>query len=277
MSCGHIINRRGKESVYAIVTGASSGLGKCFALELAKRGINTILVSLPGSGTWKVAAEARRYGTDSIAMEADLTVKESVLKLCGRISAEYSIFMLINNAGTGGTCGFTDCKEEYLDRILNLNVMAVTCITHQLLPYLLRNRRSYILNVSSMAAFTPIGYKTVYPASKRFIYDFTRGLNEELKNTGLSVSVIHPGPMKTNPEITQRIECQGRFGQIGLLSPERVARIGIRKMLKGETVIIPGWMNKINKILTDVIPARIRLPLVSGIVARELRVRKAGQ
>lgn len=256
---------------YAVVTGASSGLGRCFAIELARRGINTILVALPGSGVEDVALEAGSYGTDSVVFEADLTVKEAVLGLCSEIEDRYPVNILINNAGCGGTRKFLECDEDYIDRILGLNVMAVTAMTHQLLPVLQRQNKAYILNVSSMAAFTPIGYKTVYPATKRFIYDFTRGLHEEFSGSGISVSVIHPGPMKTNPDVTRRIERQGRFGRMGLLSPEKVARKGIDGMLKGEAVIIPGLMNKFNKILTDIIPARIRLPLVSKIVARELQ------
>ena len=77
--------------------------------------------------------------------------------------------------------------------------------------------------------------------------------------------------MKTNPEVTDRIEKQGRFGQIGLLSPEEVARRGINGMFRKKKVIIPGVMNKFNKFLTDIIPADIRLPVVSRIIARELK------
>lgn len=257
---------------FAVVTGASSGLGRCFAVELARRGINTILVALPGSGVKDAALEAGSYGTDSIAFEADLTDKKAILEVCTEIAGRYPVNILINNAGCGGTRKFLECDEEYIDRILGLNVMAVTTLTHQLLPVLQQQNEAYILNVSSMAAFTPIGYKTVYPASKRFIYDFTRGLHEEFSGSGISVSVIHPGPMKTNADVTRRIERQGRFGRIGLLSPEEVARRGIDGMLKREAVIIPGLVNKLNKVLTDIIPARIRLPLVSRIVARELQL-----
>ena len=265
---------------FAVVTGASSGLGRCFAIELARRGINTILVALPGSGVKDAALEAGSYGTDSIAFEADLTDKKAILEVCAGIAGRYPVNILINNAGCGGTRKFLECDDEYIDRILGLNIMAVTTLTHQLLPVMQLQNEAYILNVSSMAAFTPIGYKTVYPAgyktvypaTKRFIYDFTRGLHEELNGSGISVSVIHPGPMKTNPDVTRRIERQGRFGRLGLLPPEKVARKGIDGMFKREAVIIPGLVNKLNKVLTDIVPARIRLPLVSRIVARELQL-----
>ena len=246
-----------KTERFAVVTGAGSGLGRCFALELAGRGLNTILVDLNRSSAVKVAEEARRLGTESISIEADLTDRESVGRVCDIICGNYRIFALVNNAGAGGSARFTECPDGYIERIISLNVTAVALLTHRLLPSLMKADHAFILNVSSMAAFTPIGYKTVYPASKRFIYDFTRGLREELRNT--------------NPDVTDRIERQGRFGRIGLLSPEEVARKGIEGMFRREAVIIPGLMNKFNKMLTDIVPARIRLPLVSRIVARELQ------
>jgi len=97
------------------------------------------------------------------------------------INADYPLFMLIDNAGIGGTESFADCGPDYLDRIIQLNVRATTLLTHQLLPNLRQASQAYILNVSSMAAFSPVGYKTIYPASKRYIHDFTRGLYEELR------------------------------------------------------------------------------------------------
>lgn len=90
--------------------------------------------------------------------------------------------------------------------------MATSLLTHQLLPNLQKSSKAYVLNVSSLAAFSPIGYKTVYPASKAFIHSFSRGLYQELKDTNVFVSVVNPGPMKTNAEVSRRIEEQG-FGQ----------------------------------------------------------------
>ena len=263
--------KRIDKDCYAIVTGAGSGLGRCFTLELARRKISTILIDLPSSGVRDVAGEAKEYGTESIVMEADLTDCHFLAGACEKIEKNFNVAILINNAGCGGTTKFLECTEEYLDRIIRLNIIAVTNLTHRILPLLQKHGKSYVLNVSSMAAFTPIGYKTVYPASKRFIYDFTRALQSEFSDSGVSLSVIHPGPMKTNPEVTDRIEKQGRFGQIGLLSPEEVARRGINGMFRKKKVIIPGVMNKFNKFLTDIIPADIRLPVVSRIIARELK------
>ena len=154
-----------KEGRYALVTGASSGLGRCYALELARQGIDTLLVALPGSGLDEVVAASRQYGVNCIPFEADLCNEEALYELCWKIDTRYSLFMIINNAGTGGTKRFTTCTPEYLDRILHLNIRVPTLLTRYLLPNLRQAPEAFILNVASMAAFSPTGFKTVYPAS----------------------------------------------------------------------------------------------------------------
>lgn len=255
---------------YALITGASSGLGRCYALELARQGIDTLLVALPDSGLDKVVAASRQYGVSCIPFEADLCNEEALYELCWEIDTRYSLFMIINNAGTGGTKRFTTCAPKYLDCMLRLNMRVPVFLTRYLLPNLRRAPEAFILNVASMAAFSPIGFKTIYPASKRFILHFSLGLREELRGTGVSVSCVAPGPMKTNAEITSRIERQGIFGRQGLLSPEEVARISLRDLFHHKTMILPGWSNRINRLLLGLIPQTVRIRLMSRVIAREL-------
>lgn len=255
---------------YAVVTGASRGLGKYLALELAKRNINTILVGLPHENIHTVAEESKALGVESYFYETDLSKKENILQLTHWVNTHFRVNILINNAGRGGTISFRECDADYIDSIIQLNVAATSIITHQLLPNLLQQKQSYILNVSSMASFSPIGYKTVYPASKKFIQHFTRGLYQELKNTNVFVSVVHPGSMKTNADVTGRIERQGKLGRIGLVTPEKVAEITIRQLFKKDSLILVGWSNNFNWLLMVLLPIWIRLPLLTRIVQREI-------
>src|SRR5690606_12704366 len=182
-----------RKEKYAVITGASQGLGSAFAKALAAQKNNLILVSLPGQNLDCFAAMiAETYGVKTLCYETDLSVKENVTALCAWINRHFDVQILINNAGLGGTKRFTEASIQYIDRIMQVNVVATSLLTHQLLPNLLRQQEAYILNVSSMAAFSPIGYKTVYPASKTFIHSFSRGLSEELKKTGVVVSVVNP-------------------------------------------------------------------------------------
>ena len=260
-------------SKYAVITGASRGLGRCFAIELSKKGMNTILVGMPGENLKELSEELiERYRVSSVFFETDLTVKDNVLQFTDWANDQYNIHVLINNAGVGGTRQFIDADVNYIDNIIQLNVMATTLITRQLLPNLMKQTEAYILNVSSMAAFSPIGYKTVYPASKVFIHYFSRSLNAELANTNVFVSVVNPGPMKTNADVTQRINRQGILGRLGLLSPEKVAEISVRRLFKKDSMIMLNLTNGISWLLMKIVPVWIRLPILTKAVKRELNL-----
>jgi len=257
---------------YAIVTGGAGGLGKAFGFELAKRGLNTILIDLPEKGLKSICSDIQeKYKTKSFFYETDLTKVDNIIEITNEINKKYDVSILINNAGTGGTRYFEDADIDYLNNIIQLNVMTTTIMTRQILPNLKKQKKSFILNISSMAAFSPIAFKTVYPASKTFIHSFTRGLYEEYKKTNVFVSVVNPGPMKTNREISARIEKQGILGKIGLLSPEKVAEISIRQLFKRDTLIMLNSVNGFNWLLMKIIPIGIRLPLLSRAIEREIK------
>jgi hypothetical protein len=257
-----------KKQKYALVTGAGQGLGKAFAYELAKRGINLILVSLPGENLKALSGEiARTFSIDAVWYETDLSVGKNVLELAKWVNRDYEVTMLINNAGTGGSRKFQEASPEYINKIIQVNVTATSLLTHQLMPNLLRQSQSYILNVSSMAAFSPIGYKTVYPASKTFIHSFSRGLNAELRGTSVFVSVVNPGAMKTNPEITERVEKQGKLGKLTLLEPRKVAEKSINGMFRKDSVIM---VNPFSWLVLSLIPIWIKLPLMTRAIKREI-------
>ncbi len=256
-----------KES-YAVVTGASQGLGKAFAENLASKNINVVLVSLPGQHLKELAQRLEEsYPIKAHYYEVDLSVNENVMKLTEWLNRSFEIHILINNAGLGGTKKFVDASPSYINTILQVNVAATSLITHQLLPNLLRQPKAYILNVSSMAAFSPIGFKTVYPASKTFIHSFSRGLHKELKDTNVFVSVVNPGAMKTNIDVCKRIEKQGILGKLTLLDPNKVAAYCIRQLFKKDSVIM---VNPISWLVMKILPIWIKLPLMTSAIKKEI-------
>ncbi len=261
---------------YALITGASQGLGKAMALELAKRNHPLLLVSLKDEGLPALCEQLRTdHGIDAQYLETDLSARESVYEVAEWVSKKYPLFALINNAGLGGTQAFDAASPEYVDTIIQVNVRATSLLTRLLLPELKKQKKAYIMNVASMASFSPFAYKTVYPASKAFVYSFSRGLHEELRGSGVHVCVIHPGPMKTNADVSWRIEKQGVFGKMGLLSPEKTAHIAIRQMLKRDSLVLPGVFNKINWLFMMLIPNAWKLPILSRVVKNEI-VQKLG-
>lgn len=262
------MNDSSEHKAYAVVTGASRGLGRSIATELSRQGYNTILVG-SSSLTQEVCQELKEtYHTQSVCFMTDLTVEENVLKLAEEINRQYEVFMLVNNAGTGGSCSFEGASIDYLDNILNLNVRCTTLLTHQLLPNLKRQPKSYILNVGSLAAYTPTGFKTVYPASKSFVLSFSLGLREELRNTSVSVSVCSPGAMATNPDVIARIQKQGFLGRVTLHSTEKIARKCVRRTLRGKRLII---FTPVSYTLSRLVPNVVKTPAMTRIVQREVR------
>ena len=252
---------------YAVVTGASRGLGKELVIELARRGISSIMVGT--SGTVETACEEinQQYHTHSVPYIANLCQKKEVLSLAEKINSQYEIFMLVNNAGMGGSKAFTEADCDYLDRIIQLNIRATSLLTHELMPNLLRQPRSYVLNIGSMAAFTATGYKTVYPASKAFLKHFSYGMREEFKGTPVSISYASPGAMATNPEVTARIEKQGFLGRFTLKTTEKIAHKCIHQTLRGKRHII---INPLSYFFSAIIPECIKNAIMTKIVKREV-------
>lgn len=256
---------------YALITGASRGLGRAYALVLAQRSYSLILVALPNENLSELKKELQQNEIDVQIIETDISQKLNVIQLCEFVNQNFPLEILINNAGMGGTARFVESDPEYINNIIQLNVMSLSLMTRQLLPNLMKREKAYVLNVSSMAAFSPMGYKTVYPASKAFVHYFTRGLYQELKDTNVFVSVVNPGPMKTNEEVSRRIEKQGWMGKMGLLSPEEVAEKSIRQLFKRDTLILLGLGNGVNWLLMKIIPIWIRLPLLTNVIKKELK------
>jgi short-subunit dehydrogenase len=261
---------------FALVTGASKGLGRAFAFELSKRKINTILVALPNEGLSELTLQLKKeYNIDAVYHETDLTKRENVISLAKWVNQKYAVNILINNAGAGGSKRFIEAEVEYIDMIVQLNIMLTAVLTHQILPNLLKRNQSYILNISSMAAFSPMGYKTVYPASKTFVYNFTRGLQQELKDTSVFVSVVSPGPMNTKNDSAERLNQHSRLAKLMLLTPEKVANISIRKLFKRNTVIILNKAIGVNYYLMKIIPNFLKLPLITRAMKKEVEIENA--
>ncbi len=262
---------RTNNKLFTLITGASTGLGKELAIECARRKMNLILVSLPEENLPGLCTDiAAKYQVIACPYETDLTDKEEVVRLAEWVTVNFSVNVLINNAGAGGTRLLETTPTEYIDKLIQLNIRATSLLVRLLIPELKMHRKAYILNVSSMAAFSPLPFKTVYPASKAFVYHFTRGLKAELKNTNIKVSVVNPGPIMTNPDVVARIQKQGALARLALISAPAIARISIAELIRGKAVIIPGYLNRINVFVMGLIPSGIKLAMSSRIIQREL-------
>ena len=257
---------------YALITGASMGLGRAFAYEFAARGFNLILVSLPNQGIKLIADDCHlTTGVDCQTFELDLTDKKALMEFIEEINANYDISVLINNAGMGGSQMFSVVDFKYIENILMLNIYVSTTLIHKLLPNLKRQNDSYILNISSMASLTPTGYKTVYPASKAYIRHLSMGLREEFHGSGVHVSTAILGPMPTQKEIICRIEAQGAIGKMLTMDTAVVAHKCVKALFQKKAEITIGRFNCLVRVLLSFIPDGLVAKLMTNNVRKELK------
>ncbi|MES2107771.1 MAG: SDR family oxidoreductase [Bacteroidota bacterium] len=233
---------------YALVTGASKGIGKSMAYRLAKLGYSLLLVARNEGELQQIAATLKQdFNVDVHYFAIDLSeisAPGEVANWCKKMNVPLTIF--INNAGYGlwGKFGDTGISEQL--NMLDLNTRAVVELTHLLLPVLKNQPQSYILNVSSTAAYQAVPTFTIYAASKAFVLSFSRGLRYELKNTNISVSCLCPGPTDTGFAHRAGMDALAELAAKVNMTPDDVAGIALKGMFNKKTEIIPGFLNKLS-------------------------------
>jgi hypothetical protein len=258
-------NQAGNTDHWTLITGASSGIGRAFAAECARRGMNLMLIALPGSGLPGLCAELEtRFGIRCRGVEKDLGKESGCHEVFAYVTENnLQVHALINNVGVGFNGLLEDMPEEEVADMLTLNIRAATLLTRLFLPTLRSRSRAHILNVGSLASFMPLAGKCVYSASKAYVYFFTRALRHELGGTPVSVSGIFPSGVPTNDRVRQRIAVSGWLGRQTTTSPEKVAREGIDGMLRGREIIFPGRKLKAFFLLASLLPQGLIIRLLS--------------
>src|ERR1700712_340208 len=244
----------------AIVTGASEGLGKSLALELASREIDLVLVSLPNSGLGDLANYIRKnFEVKVVVFEADLTLAESCTLLFDHLKKEgITAHILINNAGLGNWSWFEDMNIGFYKKQIELNVIAPVLLTHLFLAQLDDERRAYLLNVGSLAGRFVVPKKQVYGATKSFISYFTRCLQLEMDRSNVSINLLSPGGINTKPELLVMNHNLKGIAKATITEPDRVAYEAVHGMFLGKKEIIPGNVNKLMVVLNSILPGFVK-------------------
>jgi uncharacterized protein len=255
---------------FVLITGASEGLGKSFAIECAKRGMDLFLVSLPETGLPELSKLIdANFDIYVDYLELDLTGENSCQIMYDHVKEKnYPISFLINNAGVGGDYKFSNEGFEVFNRMIQLNIKALTLVTHKMLEVLKRRESSYILNVGSMAAHFEGPYKQVYGATKSFINYFSTSLSIELKHTNVHVSVLSPGGISSNVHHFRKTQHLDMLSKLTILDPEFVAAYAIRKCLKKNVEIIPGKLTKGYFLLSKILPRFIKEKMVKNAASQ---------
>lgn len=231
---------------YALITGASSGIGLAMAEALARRGHNLLLVARQRDTLETIALElTQRFGVEVLLRACDLG---EPLRLSGFLleleEGERRIDLLVNCAGIGTSGPFLAQDWGTEQDLIELNILALTRLCHTVGNLMAVQGGGQILNVASVAAFQPGPWMSTYYASKAYVLHFSEGLREELKKTGIKVSVLCPGPTRTAFFDTAQLRVGKLANSKWMLSPEEVALYTVRALAKNRAIIIPGARNR---------------------------------
>lgn len=242
----------------ALVTGASSGLGADFARLLAGMGCHVVLVARRKEALDRLAAELTlRHGVQADCVAMDLSVRGAPVDLHGLLAGSgRQIDVLINNAGFGLYGEFRDIPWEREENMLDLDVVALTHMTHLFLKDMLARDCGWILNLSSIGGYQPTPLYACYSAAKSYVLLFSEALSYELRNTNVKVTALSPGVTATE---FLKVAGQERtaYQRLMMMRSGDVARIGIRKMLEGRPSVVAGRMNSLVAWSIRLIPRRL--------------------
>jgi short-subunit dehydrogenase len=247
----------------ALITGASSGIGKALAENFAESGYDVALAARSVDKMEVVAANLRQqYGVDAHVFGADLESSDGAVQLYNGVKSRgLTLSALANNAGYGTYGDFKDMSLESQLGMVQLNVTTVVALTRLFLPDLL-STHGKIINLASTAAFQPGPYMSVYYASKSFVLLFSEALDAELANSGITVTAFCPGPTASGFQDKADMHHSKLVKGKRLPSSEEVARKGFLAMQRGQRVYIPGVTNWLLAQLHRFVPRRLTTRIV---------------
>lgn len=258
---------------FALITGASGGIGYYFAHELARKKHNVLLVARSGDKLMELKnLLTERYQIQCEYVAMDLSVAGAADQLFDWCTTRnYEINILINNAGYGLFGYFEKQEVTEVKNMMQLNMNTLMELCHIFLPMLKAKPKAYIMNVASTASYQAVPTLSVYAATKAFVVLFTRGLRYELKNTSVSVSCFSPGATSTNFIDRARLQAIKERADKFSMSAGSVARIGIDGMFKGKPEIIPGFVNWFSSQLTGFVPKVLTEKIAAGLYKDALK------
>ena len=231
----------------ALITGASGGLGLSFVNLFAKDGYDLVLVARNGERLEEIKKDVeQKYNIKALVVAKDLCSPSGADEVYEATKqAGINIDVLVNNAGFGDFGEFHNSDINKQIRMVDLNCIALMHLCHLYLPDMLKQKSGNILNVDSIAAFQPGPLMSVYYATKAFVLSFSQALTRELKGTGVKVTALCPGPIRTNFDNAADLGESGLFKNLKVWDPDTVAEFGYKNMKKGKSLCVCGFLNKL--------------------------------
>jgi short-subunit dehydrogenase len=239
----------------ALITGASAGIGAEFAAQLAARGDGVVLVARDGARLEALAKElGARHGVATEVLVADLTDAAQLATVEARLAdRDRPVDVVVNNAGYGTNGRFYELDREIETREIALNVVALVRLTHAALAPMVERGRGGILNVSSLAGGQPTPGNATYGATKAFVSSFTQSVHDELRGTGVKVTVVCPGFTRTEFQERAGIDSSKVPGFLWQ-SAQEVASGALAALEHNRAVYVPGTLNRVTAGVVSVLP-----------------------
>ena len=255
----------------ALVTGASSGIGEQIARGLARRGHGVTLVARREDRLAELAEElARAHGVRAEAIAADLAdpgSRDALAAGIGELGLDVEV--LVNNAGYGGFGAFAEQEREREIGMIRLNVEALVDLESRYLAGMVGRGRGAVMNIASTASFQPIPDNATYAATKAFVLSHGEAVHEELRGSGVTITTVCPGPVKTEfADVAGIGGAEERVPDFVWLTPDQVARAAIGGAEDGKRVVVPGALNRATSLMGQHSPRALALPLTKTIWRR---------
>ena len=258
---------------FALVTGASSGIGEAIAARLAARGVPLILAARSGAKLAALRAEwASRYGVRVETVEVDLSDADGPARLWAATEgAGLKVHLLVNNAGFGLNGAEADLPLEKTSRMIFLNVGATAELSHRFLVAMRERGSGWILNVASTAAFLPGPWFGTYSATKAFVLSLSQALHEEAKRDGVVVTCLCPGYTRTGFQAAAGMKPADETPLFPVMSADAVAEAGLRALEKGRAVVVPHPLDRLWIASLRLVPRWLPRRLTSAFFRRSRR------
>src|SRR5450432_697760 len=252
---------------FALITGASKGIGKSIAEQLAARGYDLLLVARSGDLLEQVAAEihlSTKRNCQLLALDlAGDQAAESVYDWCNK--NQFEVTVLVNNAGYGLSGSFEKYSAQEHADMLHVNIITLTKLTRLFLPVLLKQPGGYVLNIGSSASYQAVPLLSAYAASKAYVLRFSRGLYQELRKTNVSVTCVCPGPTDTNFVNRAQVGAKGlKTAERFNMTAQTVAEMAVESLFRRRPEVITGGLNKLSAFFAWLLPKT----LVEGVAKK---------
>ncbi|HSH23881.1 MAG TPA: SDR family oxidoreductase [Acidimicrobiales bacterium] len=252
----------------ALITGASSGIGACYARRLAADGVDVVLVARRADRLESLADDLQRLGVGVEVLVADLASEAGLAAVAARLAViDAPVDLLVNNAGFGTTGNFAELPVDRELDTIRLNVSALVRLTHAALRAMSSAGGGAIVNVASLAAFQPLAKSATYAATKAFVLSFTQSLADEAQESGVRFQVLCPGFTRTEFHSVNDYDVSW-LPSFVWQSAEEVVATSLGALGGSRVVVVPGLVNRLAATFSSLAPNRLVVAIASALVRR---------